>query len=332
MVVGRVSTFADADVLKMATEQFVPVCTDDWYTRRRQDDEGEFFRTMATAAGRKGEGGATRQGIYVFTADGTVLGYKNAGQDAEVMKKVFRDALAKFDTLPQEKRKAGGVKVPDHGKPDARYTRTPPADGLIVRVHARILDRKDGDFCVGTCKTTGGDKASRDFLWLTKDEVKQLAPAKAEEGHSYPLPAKVAARVARFHLNDNTRGEPNFWTADDLRKNEWTLTVTKATAEAVELRLDGQVVLATKADPTDADRGFVAKARGHLRWLPKTGTFDRFDVSAVGDHWGEGTYTKGARPGKSMLGVAFTLADPTRPGETIPPQGIRDRDAYWGKE
>jgi hypothetical protein len=326
-----VSTFADADVIKMATNDFIPVCTDDWYTRRRQDDEGKFFRAVADAGGRKGENGGTRQGIYVFAADGTPLGYKNAGQDAEVMKKVFRDALAKFDRLPDEKRKAGAVTVPEHGKPDANYTRTPPADGLIVRVNARILDQKGDEFCVGVCKTTGGDKASRDFLWLTRDEVKALAPAKAEEGHSYPLPERVAARVARFHLADNTRGEPNFWTADEVRKSAWTLTVTKATADAVELRLDGHVVLSTKADPTDADRGFVAKARGHLRWLPKKGTFDRFDVAVVGDHWGEGTYTKGARPGRSTLGVAFTLADPTKPGETIPPQGIRDAGAYWGQ-
>ena len=332
MIVGRVSTFADADVIKMATEQFVPVCTDDWYTRRRQDDEGEFFRTMATAAGRKGEGGATRQGIYVFAADGTVLGYKNAGQDAEVMKKVFRDALARFDKLPGEKRKAGAVAVPEHGKKDARYTRTPPADGLVVRVNARILDQKGGEFTAGECKTAGGDKASRDFLWLTKEEVKSLAPAKAEEGQTYPLPAKIAARVARFHLNDNTRGEPNFWGKDDVRKNDWTVTVTKATADAVELRLDGNVLLSTKADPTDADRGYTATARGHLRWLPKKETFDRFDVAVVGRHWGEGTFTKGARPGQSMLGFAFTLADPTKPGETIPPQAIRDQGPYWGKE
>lgn len=332
MVVGRVSTFADADVIKMATTDFVPVCTDDWYTRRRQDAEGEFFRKMADAAGRKGEGGNTRQGIYVFTADGTVLGYKNAGQDAEIMKKVFRDALFKFDKLPEGKRKAGTLTIPDHGRLDPKYTRTPPTDGLIVRVNTRILDEKKGEYCAGVCKTTGGSMASRDFLWLTKAEVKSLAPPKAEVGQSYPLPAAVAARISRFHLNDNTRGEPNFWKADDLRQNEWALTITKVSDAGVELRLDGRIQLATKPDPTDADRGYSAKARGHLRWLPVKGTFDQFDVAVVGDHWGEGTFTKGAREGRSLLGFAFTLADPTKPGETIPPQAIRDEAPYWGKE
>jgi hypothetical protein len=327
-----VSTFADPDVIKMATEQFVPVCTDDWYTRRRQDAEGEFFRTMADAGGRKGTNGGTRQGIYVFAADGTPLGYRNAGQDPDVMKKVFKDALAKFNKLPDDKRKAGAVAVPDHGKKDPKYTRTPAEGGLVVRVNTRILDEKDGGYCAGKCPTTGGDQSARDFLWLTKAEVKALAPPKGEVGESYRLSAAVATRIARFHLTDNTRGEPPFWTTAEVRKNDWTLMVTKVTADAVELRLDGEVVLSTKPDPTDADRGYTAKARGHLRWVPKSGTFDRFDVAVVGPHWGEGTYTKGARPGKSTLGFAFTLADPTKPGDTIPPQGIRDERPYWGKE
>ena len=148
---------------------------------------------------------------------------------------------------------------------------------------------------------------------------------------SYPLPDAVARRITRFHLNDNTRGEPNFWTADDVKKNDWTLTVTKVTDAGVELRLDGSVTLATAADAEKAERGYTAKARGHLRWVPKAGTFDRFDAAVVGDHWGEGTFTKGARPGRSPLGFAFTLADPTAPGDTIPPQAIRDEGPYWGK-
>lgn len=332
MVLGRVSTFADPDVIKMANEQFVPVSGDDWYTRRRQDAEGEFFRAMATAAGRKGDGGSTRQGIYVFAADGTVLGFKNAGQDAEVMKKVFEEALFKFDKLPEKQRKPGAITVPDHGRRDPKYTRTMPTGGLVVRVNARILDKKGDELCTGTCSMTGGDKSSRDFLWLTKAEVQSLVPANAEAGQSFPVPEKVAARIARFHLLDNTRGEPEFWKKEEVRTNAMTLTVTAATANAVELRLDGSVLLATNADVSKADRGFDVKLGGTLRYVPKTGTFDKFDVAALGPHWGEHAHTGKARSGKAPLGVVFTLADPTRPGDTIPPQGIRDEGPYWGRE
>ncbi len=325
------STFADPEVIKLCETSFVPVCTDDWYTRRRRDDEGEFFHKVAVQGPRKDRDG-TRQGIYVFTADGELLGFKNAGQDAAVMKQVFADALAKFKKLPAARTKPGAVTVPPHGKLDPNYTRQLPAGALVLRANARILDRKGDAFAKGTCEFTGGDRASRDFVWLTKDEVQALAPAKVEVGFRYPVPAAVAERIARFHLADNTRGEPAFWKKDQVRKNDMTLTVVKADAESVDLRLDGAATMASDADLAKADRGYEVKLRGQLRWDTGRKTFTGFDVAGVGDHWGRSTFTPGDRPGRSLLGVAFGLADTDRPSERIAPQGLRDRNPYWGKE
>ena len=324
------SAFADPDIIKMARKDFVAVAADDWYQRRRQDKEGEFFRGVADALGKKGVGGATRQGLYCFAADGTPLAYKNAGQDAGVMKQVLREALAKFERLPESKRKAGAVKVVEQGRLDARYSRTPPEGGLIVKAFTRILDYKDDAYCKGECKTTGGDKAARDHLWLTADEVKSLVPEKAEVGFQYALPAKVAERLVRFHLVDNTRGEPNLWSKQEVREKRFTLTVTSATADAIELRLEGEAVMATDADLDKADRGYEARLLGNLRYVPAKKTFDRFDVTAIGTHWGAGTFTGGARPGKTLLGVSFELAG-DNPGDRVPPQGIREIDGYYGR-
>lgn len=331
-MVGRVSTFADPEVIKLCETSFVPVCTDDWYTRRRRDDEGEFFHKVAAQGPRKDRDN-TRQGIYVFTADGELLGFKNAGQDAKVMKEVFADALAKFKKLPLERTKPGAIVVPPHGKLDTRFTRPMPEGALVLRANARILDKKADAFVKGTCEFTGGDRASRDFVWLTQDDVKALAPVKAEVGFTYPVPEKVAERIARFHLTDNTRGEPAFWTRKEVRKNQMSLTVVKVQeGGTVELRLDGVVVMATDADLTKAERGYDIKLRGLLNWLPRMNQFDQFDIAGLGEHWGRSTFTPGNRPGRTLLGVAFGLADPAKPSERIAPQGLRDADPYWGKE
>src|SRR5215217_7244441 len=125
----------------MATEDFVPISADDWYQRRRQDAEGEFFRKVADQGPRKGQGGSTRQGIYVFTADGELLSYKNAGQLADVTRDELKRGLEKFRKLPEGRRAPGAIEVGDPGKLDPNYTRTPPPGWLIVRVFTRILDR-----------------------------------------------------------------------------------------------------------------------------------------------------------------------------------------------
>jgi hypothetical protein len=331
-----VSAFADPEIIDLATKQFVPVCTDDWYTRRRQDAEGEFFRAMASQGPRKGQGGATRQGIYVFTARGELLHFSNNGGSADETRKHLKQGLAKFRELPAAKTKPGAVDIPDRGKPDPNYARTPPDGGLVVRVHARILEEKKDAveqlFTKGTCSMKGGDMSSRDFLWLTKDELKAMGPGDRKPGESYPVPEKVAERIARFHLVDNTRGEPDFWKKPEVRSRTFTLTVEKATPDGVELRLDGEAKLATDADPAKAARGYEVKAHGKLRWVPAKGTFDRFDFAAVGDHWGRGTFTSDARPGRTLLGVAFGLPTGNKPGDKVPPQGAREERNYFGIE
>src|SRR5439155_8322714 len=102
----------------MASSDYVPVAADDWYQRRRDDAEGRFFRQVADQGPRKGEGGSTRQGIYCLTADGKLLAYKNAGQDADVMREVLREGLAAWRRLPADRRRPGAVPVPDAGEHD----------------------------------------------------------------------------------------------------------------------------------------------------------------------------------------------------------------------
>ena len=76
---------------------------------------------------------------------------------------------------------------------------------------------------------------------------------------------QVAERVLRFHLVDNTRGEPTHWRRGDVRAQSLALTVTAATPDGVELRLDGSAVLATSADVEKADRGYEVRLAGRLR-------------------------------------------------------------------
>src|SRR5262245_25405064 len=134
----------------MAKEDYVPVTGDDWYERRREDDEGKFFRKMADQGPRKGEGGSTRQGIYCLTADGKLLTYKNAGQNPEVMRETLRRGLAEWRKLPADQRRPGAVAVSDAGATDKHYDRRRPQGALVVNVFTRILDRdSSGSYSCG---------------------------------------------------------------------------------------------------------------------------------------------------------------------------------------
>ncbi|MCI0456204.1 MAG: hypothetical protein L0Z62_04385 [Gemmataceae bacterium] len=320
-------TFADPEVIRLAREEFIPVTGDDWYQRRRQDDEGAFFRKVAGQGPRKGEGGSTQQGIYVLTAGGKLLAYRNH-RDPAVMRGVLKQALRDFKNLPEDQRRAGAVEVGEVGKVDNTYHREPPRGGVVLNAYTRILDRKDGSYCVGTCKTKGGDKAARDHVWLTEAEWKSLIPANPRKGQTVEVSKVIVYRIARYHLCDNTRGEPPAWRKDQVRAAKIQLTVESVDEGKVKLRLDGSVLLSTHADPSRADRGFDVRLLGHLRYDTEKRSLERFDLVALGEHWGEGSFTRGARPGRTPLGVAFELTRGETAADRVAPQGARWMQGY----
>jgi hypothetical protein len=324
-----VSAFSDPEIIRMAQEDYVPVVGDDWYQRRRDDPEGKFFRQVADQGPRKGEGGATRQGIYCLTASGKLLAFGN-NSDPTVMREMIRKGLNEWSRLPEEQRRPGAVQLEKRPTSDSRYSRSAPEGGLILNVYTRILDHDGkGEVCKGTCQTTGGDRAARDHMWLTRSEWESLIPANPIKGNSFPLPKSIADRLARFHLVDNTRGEPPSWELEEVRKRKLDVIIENVTDVNVLLRLEGKVLLATKADLNSAERGFDARLLGYLRFNRRQQKFDRFDMLVIGEHWGQGHFTEGARPGRSPLGIVFELAQGDAPGDQVPPQGARDIDQYF---
>jgi hypothetical protein len=334
-VAGRASAFSDPEIIRLASESFVPVTGDDWYQRRRKDMVGEFFRGVARQGPRGGTEDGTNQGIYFFTASGKLLAYKNAGQNADVMREVFHEALERWNRLPADERKAGAVDVPDIAPSDLdpRYTRGLPEGGLVVSVFTRALQRdKEGRLETCSGDTTGGLRGFQtayDHLWLAGEEWRSLLPREPQVGDSLPLPDEIAARIARFHLTDNTRGEPNMWQSHEVLRREMTLTVSEVTDQRVQLKLVGSVLLATERDTEKAKRGYDAALLGTIAFDRSTGAVVRFDVAALGDAWGSGTYTRGARPGRNPLAVVFELAAGDRPADKVPPQAMREPTRYF---
>lgn len=78
--------------------------------------------------------------------------------------------------------------------------------------------------------------------------------------------------------------------------------------------------------------GYMARLAGKIH-LADDRTIERFDLVAIGEHWGVSTHTAdGGRTGRGLVGIAFELADPNRPADRVAPQGIRDNDDYFGRK
>jgi hypothetical protein len=324
-VADREFVFSNPEVQKLIREKFVPLAMDDWYLRRQQDEHGKFFREMTRESPRGNAGDNTRQGRYVFTATGKFLGFNN-NRGPERILAMLRDALAKWERLPDAERKP--APLTDDVKLQPQYDRTPPKGGAVVKVYTRVLDRAaDGTLtaCTPPPREEGnfqhrGLAAAVDHLWLTADDIQSLLPDKnAKPGAATPLPRALAQRIARFHLTDSTRGEPPHWRRDEVKS--LTLTLTPETANRA--RLSGSFHLETK----DGQRGCTGRLDG---WLEhKNGKLTAFQAAATGEHSGDGPFTRGSRPGKSPIGFAFVLCADPKPADAIPPQAARWLEGYY---
>jgi hypothetical protein len=286
-VVDRVSILSDPDIVKLFKTRFVPVAVDQHDHRRRKDAEGKFFASVLKQAGRGLNGYS--QGFYIFTPSGKLLEFANT-LSADEMKRMLARALKEFEPT-------GEVPRFQEGPKGSRFAYELPEGGLIIDVTSKVLGGYErGDRTDVIRRTALG----RDHLWLRKDEAESLTRDELPEG--------VKVRLARFHLVDNTRGEPPLWRPDEIK--ELKLTLDRG-------RMAGFVHLETRA----GDRGYQAQLLGFTQ--TKAHKLARFDMVSKGLFWGQGAFNGGAPKGKFPFAVAFTLAG--RKGEVleVPPGAAR---------
>lgn len=274
-------------------ERFVPVAIDQAYERRQQDAEGAFYRSFAGQGPRK-DFERTTQGFYVATADGALLLYNNNRAPAKVLRLV-REALDEFTRSGAAARRVEPIEA---GAPDPRWAIAPPEGGLVVRVRGKVL----GGYAPTESWTRRAvqQALSRDNLWITGPEHEALVAG--------ALPERLLARIARYHLVDNTRGEPGMWRPDAVELLE---------IERVGDRITGRVRLAS----ADGARSYAAQLLGFVE--VEADKVTRFDLVALGTYEGEGRYTRGAPAEPFPFAVSFTLADGSDVADAIPPQGSR---------
>ena len=287
-MLDRESTFADPAIVKLLQTRFIPVAIDQAYQRRQKDNEGKFYQKIANQSPRK-VGRGTTQGLYTADASGKLLAFTN-NRSPERVQRMIQTALTKHQPVK--------VAPLAKGTPDARFNPEPPKGGLVVRVTSKVLggyEEPENEF-----RRIFQQSLGRDNLWISANEHAALA-----KGH---LPQNLLKRIARFHLVDNTRGEPSMWNDNEIKKLEGTLR-------------NGQLRTTVQLKTAKGDRGYEAELLGRIE--TKAGKITRLDIVAKGEFWGEGTYTRNAPKGRFPLAIAFTLADGKDAADTIPPQGSR---------
>jgi hypothetical protein len=310
-------------VIRLVSQQFLPLAENCSPLQTQQDAKGEFFRLVAEQGhyGGRTVPSATRQGQYAFTPDGTLLASINT-RDADRMLGMLQQALERWRTL-------GGARS-DAAAPAESYARDPrypdfyPADGLVLKQTLRDLPRPQGH----PSPQTRPEAINFDYAWFTANEVPDLLPEQPEVGSARTVPWRLVRRLARFHLLDSVRGETPPWRDEHVQAASMRTTVVAVDGALLRLRLDGAVMNSQRGtwairpfqEKLDGMvRGYHCRLRGELAYDTQAGRFAQFDVVAVGDRWGGTEHNN--RQGDlhpSPMGIVFHVAG-NAPADRTPP-------------
>ena len=282
------------------------------------DPECVCFQEMA-AQGHFGAGGGTKQGIYVCTPGGKLLGSINS-LSAEAVQKMMERSLAAWQDLPAADR----VARPTASQPKHRWEWSAPEGGLILKETIRYLQDEAPD------EQTPDSRFNHDFAWFSAEEARRLIPASPIVGKTYEVPPEIYRRLARCHLLNTAHGEGGTYHAHQV-EGELTVTILQADAEQIHIQLEGQGVSTGNREKT---YGLAPAARirtklfGVARFDLASDQFDQFELVVLGKLYSSNE-AEAQDPAAKNIGWYFTLADPQRPFDRLPPTHLHAYDAAW---
>jgi hypothetical protein len=338
--VGRAPAFWSEENARLIKEHFVAVSVSN-FDQGRKDAVGQFFRDAHMQF--PGAGGSQ----WAVTASGKVLEANSHNGLGFNIKK----ALEKWKALPEAERAPGAIKIGDIGERDVlRALPAPPAGGLILKIYYRAFMRDGGQLRYVTGKDLWHDDAGKkseaefdqlypgqittpqaqpEHMWLTESEWKSLLPSDPKIGDQSMVPAGIRDRFIRWHLNPlSVYGETNALEPKAVRAGELTLTVEAVSASSVRLRLEGFARLGNEAPKDVAEGkhacvdqwGYEPRVLGFIEYDRRSQAITRFDVVALGDHFGRlGICDSATRVGLQPLGISFELVTGDAPADRIPP-------------
>ena len=285
--------------MKSLKAGFVPVAANVRDLQGPDTEVARWFLASARQVNYKIDQGEPAEGFYVLATDGTPLAFTD-----------WQDALKVLEVLDKGAVASRGHKdAPWEARPVKTEHLVPAGGTSVVRTFTRVRPIPEGAnpiifFIV------------RENMLIYSDEVKALLAAKPGD---HPLPSTLTARLARFHLIDNVRGEPDMWRENEVRRAVFTVHRVGGGGAVQRFAFEGTFAQLNES----GDRGLEGSLHGEFEVNAASGKVVRFRAYGEAQAWGssiESKCTLLAPKGKYPLVFAMVEARDLV-SQWVPPQG-----------
>jgi hypothetical protein len=301
---NRRFTFSDRRVIDKLRTHFIPVAGNAWVLQFQKGTARDWFMGMADRTGspqlkrQRRESGTddTVQGFFIAGSDGTSYGWDNDFRP-EGMLQFIEQGLRRFRRNPPRP-----VTIAHSGLESQRAT---PSSVSVVRVFTRLAAVPGG--------RAPEKGVQRDTLWIYADELRMLRDL-ARGGRRFMLPPSLAARIARFHLVDNVRGEPDMWRPGEVEQVSFKSTGIRRVGPAYVVSLRGEYDL----HRADGRRSVDGHIEGEITIDGNSARLIRFRAYADGK--AERVAKTGDRRSFRLLIAMVEATDVT--AQVVPPEAV----------
>lgn len=251
----------------------------DWFGRLVDRTNDPELRVQLKA---HDDGGDTAQGLYVAGPDGTSYGWYNGWRHTPELLQFLQDSLSKYKSSPPRLVQIAGAGLVQSS------VLAPAASTMVVRVFSRIRPLPENADPLN-------ESIGRDHLWLLADEARAIL--NQPDQHAVEIPPTLLARMTRYHLIDNVRGEPDAWEANEVAAADWRATIIGQTDSTNTYNFTGSFAM----KDSGANRGYTGRISGQFDIDRRQRKFGRFRAIANGYAWGAGRFTLNPPGGRFPL-------------------------------
>ena len=310
------------------SKNFIPTTDEVWRLQGVKANDASLFQEMADKGHYRRVGGS-RQGIYVCSANGSLLSSVNS-LDPDVVLETIKTGLSKWEELPKSDRQ-----LPDNFSLRAshRWEDSYPEDGLVLK-------GAKADLLTDPPKLSErGDRWNMDHVWFSKDEMNLWLPDKYDIGTTHECPQVIKDRLFRFHLVDNVRGQTLPFAAEEIKDAELSIEVTENNSSFVTLKITGSSKAVAKGQwllgendwtpDHELDHSIETNMIGNAIYNTVAKNFIEFEMVALAE-WSGKTQNNGRRfgPDTGKIGMVYNLAE-KRSNNKIAPAFVDLYNAEW---
>jgi len=257
-----------------------------------------------------GDEGNTAQGLYVVGADGNLFGWIN-NHDVNEVRKFLERGVAAYRTEPSRSVQISQAEV------NEKFSMAPAPTTSVVRIYTRIRPVPPGSDALN-------NGVGRDHLWILDSEVTQISDRSHDDGKPFQLPSPLVARLVRYHLIDNVRGEPDMWKGDEVAKSNFSAKYIRANATGKTYEFRGEFAQRKK----DNTRGSQGNIYGRFEVANNQSKITNFRAYAQMEAWGASRFTPGAPSGIFPMAVAMVETH-DEVSKVVPPQAMYEWPDYY---